>query len=478
MRRNPASFALQVHTIQASIIEMAMLTEDPAFPQLHLMQAPAFMRDLFQRHCLDESTTGHPIEVRQCRIGEKRHKPGKFFQIAYHLDYFDADRQCGGEQVISAKLSRQDADQPSVPITPPLSLNLNGFRSNVYLKELNIFVRSFPDDPGMPHLPQLQESEWLKAYFNRLPESIGILANERVDTISTKVMHYLPEQSCMMRFDLTVKSTIDDSRRQFSVFGKTYSDLKGEATFRSMMQLASRNPYCAPPLHYDPDLRILWQCALPGQTLEWYSGFLDQPGLPRLLARCIAAFHSSRIDGEADYGFDAIFKQLDACQRLAATQGQTLHSAVTRLRDDLTQLHKRIAWNHDRRGAVHLDLKMANLLVAHDRAYLIDLDSAGLGDPLADTGSFIANLYLNGLRAGAKMEDISDFADRFLADYTALLQWTWRTEELYWYISAALIHEVLRRSIRQQDEERLALNAVILAASEDYLHRAITLVEI
>jgi hypothetical protein len=83
-------------------------------------------------------------------------------------------------------------------------------------------------------------------------------------------------------------------------------------------------------------------------------------------------------------------------------------------------------------------------------------------------GSFIANLYLNGLRAGADVAKINGVVAIFFDEYRTYVDFAIDCKHLNWYVSAALIHEVVRRSLRQQDEERLQLMDKVIALSNRY----------
>jgi hypothetical protein len=108
-------------------------------------------------------------------------------------------------------------------------------------------------------------------------------------------------------------------------------------------------------------------------------------------------------------------------------------------------------------------------LINEHRAVLIDLDSVRRGDHLIDAGSLIANFYLNGLRAGNTVPEIDTAVDAFIAIYAESIPWPIDRARLNWYIADALLHEVLRRSLRQYDEQRLQHSRTYLDLSERFL---------
>ncbi|MFQ5589502.1 MAG: hypothetical protein ACE5F7_11765, partial [Nitrospiria bacterium] len=56
----------------------------------------------------------------------------------------------------------------------------------------------------------------------------------------------------------------------------------------------------------------------------------------------------------------------------------------------------------------------------------------------------------------------------FCRVYTAQVEWDVPLSRLHWHIAAAFIHEIIRRSIRQQHAERLKYMRQYLDLSERY----------
>ncbi len=144
----------------------------------------------------------------------------------------------------------------------------------------------------------------------------------------------------------------------------------------------------------------------------------------------------------------------------------------TQVRESVRVLYKKLKFINLNEAyfnsPLHQDLKMGNLLVAVEMVYLIDMDCVCMGDSLIDVGSFIANLYLNGLREGYDVSKIDGIVAIFVHEYSAAASHAIDHAKLNWYIAAALIHEVLRRSLRQQCNERLKHIDAYIAISNRY----------
>lgn len=278
----------------------------------------------------------------------------------------------------------------------------------------------------------------------------------------------------MIRYSLKIAGIPvngERSVRDIMVYGKNYADDSGLATYNIMCQLVGQINQCAQPLHYDAETKTLWQAHVPGVPFEWsLLTTFDKRNLITKVAGCIAHFHRCEVIGLKYYGYTEIEKDLKKSCKLAAAADFILGQKVQGVVNEILANHAAIVrTDADYHSPLHLDLKMGNVLIARDEVYLIDMDCVHLGDPLVDVGSFIANLYLNGLRAGSERAEIDEIVAAFINGYRAAMGGAVDERKLNWYIAAALIHEVLRRSFRQQSAARLAHIDTYLAISERYI---------
>lgn len=454
---------------------------DPQFPQIAKILDPSFMLGMLQEALFSNKEISTRIKIENCSIGEKRYKPRKSFKLSYTLLVRELESHKCYEQVITAQLNPLEAGQSEAGVyleslavypvdMPPVS----------YLPEVNMMLWAFPHDRSLPNLPNILDTEKLEPYFATHLLGCQLKVSEKIAAIQTKVMHYLPEQSCMIRYTLTIagQTTAEDGVREIIIYGKNYHDDSGCNTYAIMKQLAEQIGHCAQPLQYDPKTKTLWQAHVLGTPFEWTATLLDNHGLVVKAAKCIAVFHSCNIEAAGQYGFTQICQQLEAAVKISATVDAGLGERVQDLVSEIFYVHQALNWTDSAYAApLHLDLKMGNLLISEDKAFLVDMDSVCLGDPLIDIGSFIANLYLNGLRAGSTVTEIDQVVVCFIEEYKATVAWLVDDGKLYWYIAAALIHEVLRRSLRQQDRERIKHNENFIDISHSYMAKCRTVIE-
>ncbi len=453
---------------------MTFSTIDPAFPQIPEILSPDYMKALLQKQWLKNEESTNLLTIKNCVIGEKRHKPGKKFQVSYHLELFNRQTQAHCQQVLTANIFIAGQNIPSIGIeSEVVSKDGADFHGVLYLPELSTMLWAFPYDKQLVNLPLLHNTEYLMDYFNSRPGIATLLENERVDSVDFKVMHYLPEKSCMTRYNLAIVDLNTGHKRHLQIFGKNYADHCAIQVYGIMTQLVEQSEYCAQPLFVDEPMNTLWQSHVPGMPLEWREELADASVLISNIAACIARFHGSRLTLEQTYNEPEIFKQLQSSCNMVAAADQALANRVLSIVQRLSGTYC-ADWANEIETPLHLDLKMGNLLFEKNRVTLIDMDGVRLGNPLVDIGSFIANVYLNGLRARANQYSIDVFINEFIHNYSRMVKWHLDRFKLHWYVSAALIHEVLRRSFRQQEETRIELARKIVDISESYLQRVIS----
>lgn len=444
---------------------------DPQFPQIPKILESGYMLEVLQNSIFRKKDKGLPtIKLESCSIGEKRYKPGKSFLLSYRLGLQNLTTNTHYEQLLTAHLCPigRFSSEFEVDLKQQIVLPL-GIPSVSYIADVDMVLWAFPYDRKLPHLPRLLDSENMRHYFMTHLSSLGLSPSECLLSVQTKIMHYLPECSCMIRYTLAVTDkTAEGEVQEYIIYGKSYCDDSGFEAYAIMRQLAYQLECCAIPLAYDSELKTLWQTHLPGEPFEWEPSLVGNPELIKKVAVCIADFHNCVLETAGHYGFANIKEQLEATCKIAPAVNLVLAEQVNAAVQKILANYEHMDWRNSVITPIHLDLKMGNLLVSQNGVSLIDMDCVCLGDPLADVGSFIANLYLNGLRAGAYVPQIDKVVTQFCTEYCAAVNWVVDGDKLNWYISAALIHEVVRRSLRQQNLERLQLVSAVIELSNRY----------
>ncbi len=103
---------------------MTLSTIDPAFPQIPEILSPDYMKALLQKQWLKNEESANSLTIKNCVIGEKRHKPGKKFQVSYHLDLFNRQTQTHCQKVLTANIFIAGQNIPSIGPNPEAALRM------------------------------------------------------------------------------------------------------------------------------------------------------------------------------------------------------------------------------------------------------------------------------------------------------------------------------------------------------------------
>ncbi|MBD9360812.1 aminoglycoside phosphotransferase family protein [Methylomonas fluvii] len=427
------------------------MNQDPQFPQMPAALNPNLMGPLLD-WLLDCASSQSSVNGWQ--IGEKRYKPGKSLLVGYRWtgqsdnphSRFATGRLCSPAEV-NREFERELAKRPD--------LAKGGL---TLLQHPAMLVWAFPYDRKLRHLPTLLDHAAMTIRL-QAPNLLGI----PVEGLQSEVLHYLAERSCMIRYSVQTA----ESTQPRLVYAKNYADDAGRETFAVMRQLNGPFNWGAEALAFDADTLTLWQAHLPGQALTWAALQADSDGeLADQMGQCVAELHACRIDTPRRYTQVDVVQGLLATPTLAEQVRPEWAGRIARSVNSL--LAQALRQTPSERATLHHDLKLNNFLYDGQCLGLIDMDCVCLGDPLLDLASLIANIYLNGIRDAASIESIHPLVNRLVLSYQRHRQQTLSLTDLRWQVAAALIHEVVRRSLRQLDETRLKQIKRYLALSDMY----------
>ncbi|WP_415878458.1 phosphotransferase [Methylomonas sp. TEB] len=430
------------------------MNQDPQYPQMPTALNPTLMGPLLD-WLLDGA--GNPASGCGWQIGEKRYKPGKSLLVGYRWvgqsghprTRFATGRLCSPAEV-NHEFERELAKRPDL-----------AKGALMLIQHPAMLVWAFPYDRKLRHLPTLLDHA---AVAVRL--QAADLLGTPVEGLQSEVLHYLAERSCMIRYRLHT----GESAQPRLLYAKNYADDAGRETFAVMRQLNGPFSWGAEALAFDVDTLTLWQSHLPGQALTWADLQGDGgDGLVERIGHCVADLQACRIDTARRYTQADVVQGLLATPTLAEQVRPEWAGPIARSVNNLLDQEPRQTPSD--LATLHHDLKLNNFLYDGQRLGLIDMDCVCLGDPMLDLASLIANIYLNGIRDAASIESIHPLVNRLVLSYQRYRRQTLNLAELRWQVSATLIHEVVRRSLRQLDETRLKQIKCYLALSDMYAAR-------
>lgn len=430
------------------------------------------MREALQKGLFSQTNNrGDCFVIEACQMGEQRYKPGKSCVLSYRLRILNTETKSVQEQIICARLCKPGEGFSEFERASRKDLvTLKGVRPIVYLPEVEMVVWSFPNDRKLTHLPQMLDLPFL---YDLLPRRLASLGHpsKRLSQIKAEIIHYLPERSCMIRYELELENRESGEVVPVAVFGKIYPDESGGEVYKIMSQLSGQMEELkiAKPLGYDPELRALWQSEIPGRPFKQEE--IASPDCGKVMAQMavtVAAFHRARLSSQRQLKLEnmkALLKETDdiakkTCPQLTDRIGFLVYSLLTRS-ETIGRASSPIT-------PIHGDLKIGNMLTNEGKVGLIDMDCVCLGDPLYDIGSFIANFSYNGILIGCDESKVRALVEAFCGVYSEQVEWEVSPERLHWHIAAAFIYEIARRSIRQWDVRRMEHMNQYLDLSERY----------
>jgi hypothetical protein len=437
------------------------MKRDPAFPQLEQALDAGVVGQALQQTLFGQP--GGRMQVEACRVDEVRYKPGKSCVLSYLVTLRDNATTSTQALVVSGRLLHATERFPTGALASRRSTE------TAMLPQPAMRLWLFPADRKLRHLACLFDPAWLVCDLPITLRPLGFARQDQLANLRVDRVHYIPERSCMVRCDMEWLAAAAAQTSRIVLFAKQYVDDGGVATFSVMTQLQSQWRYGAQALRYDEETRTLWQLQAPGRTLTWALLLATDWGttLDRI-ADCVVRLHQSAIRCDRAFGVAQICAQLEEAALLARELGSTIAERTRALVQRLVSQVDALYAEPTPIAPLHRDLKLINFLLDEDeaRVSLIDLDCVELGDPVIDLGSLTGNVYLNGLRAGTDPEMIERVVSRLVTAYSARAPVSLR--RLHWHIAAAMIYEVLRRSMRQRNTERLQHVEAYLQISARY----------
>lgn len=365
------------------------------------------------------------------------------FSILYKLEGTEARNKKGWTRrvygkVFSASLSQKASATGQSSLSPQPVADGRVIHFSGY--DLVLWV--FPNDPALRQLPTCLDSKQVKSFFpyNSLPENVN--QPEDLTTVTTKLLNYLPEDRCTIRYDLDWGQSAAPGTG--TVVGKTFSDSRGRDLLKLMQQVWERSRkepetfMVAKPLHYDDRIQTFWQGLLLGTPVIRLLNHTNCQEFSEAIAKGLANFHASRLSSFATLHNRGILTE-------TVRKTHELIQALPSLRKPLQMVLSQIenvppSLDSVRRTPIHGSFRIKEIIARDGRLGLFDFDNCTLGDPIRDVGVFIADLYRRGIESSLVTVLTSGFlyayreqAERAVPIYA--VNWHFRArllEKAYW----------------------------------------------
>lgn len=257
-----------------------------------------------------------------------------------------------------------------------------------WLREEDVVVWRFPDDPRLPALPTLLAPRTVAGALSPpVRDVIGAVALPQ-----TTVVRYQPEASATLR--------LEGDRAGAAVFAKNlaYGDVADlDARHRALWSHAGDSEHLrvAEPLAVDEDRSVLWARGVPGAPLTTAVPPSRLPEVAGRVGALLAELHESPVDVPERVTVDELLVEV----RKKADKLSRAHPPVERLLSDIVEAaaSRRDQVTSQRERPLHGDFHLDQLVASPHGPVLVDLDSMVTGAPEIDLAEFLVDLALRWL---------------------------------------------------------------------------------
>lgn len=401
------------------------------------------MRQLFQQR-LPEFSQGN-LTISDCQILRTRFKTYEkeasrrksFLTACYCLAFENNRTQQLHQQLFYVKAYLQGRSRSEFAKLKPARLIKPEFgEALVHLEDLDVIIWAFPNDPSLPHLPEVVDPERVKKY---LPiENLSIKSADYCE-IRVEIVHYYPEQRCTCHYELQSREV--DALR---LFGKTFKDDSGCELYRRMSYFWEKSRdkldglFVAPPLGYNETSKTVWQEAVAGKPLAEVMNAANYESLLDAVAKGLTALHQSHLPNLPQIDFNELLPELRKKTAKLARAFPLLQNQLQRI---VAGLEKSAPdWTRSARQIIHGDFQAKQLLMSDGKVFFFDFDELALGDPLQDVASFIVDLHLQDFTPSLMQQILTTF----IRSYRERAEWETARNRLNWHIKFQLVTKAYR----------------------------------
>ncbi|HET6309975.1 MAG TPA: hypothetical protein VFH00_03090 [Candidatus Nitrosotalea sp.] len=310
---------------------------------------------------------------------------------------------------LSSRLIRHGAGRPCEPI--------DGVGYPRLFPETQHAFWFYPFDPGMPNLPQANDSVRMAAVL------LGEEANTK-DILATagrlgiERVRYVPEVGAIMRYTLDMDGT------PAKMYGKVQPGGRGRRTYEavtSLWQAAARYPgllNLPRPLGYFDEMGLLLEANVKGRPVNGNRTSTEFMMAGNAAAEALAVIHESGVESDEQIEIERELARLDKVTdqfRYVLPEGHfLLKDLVAHMRDRLRKTEE------EELLPTHGDLKYDQFMFHNDEFTLLDFDYFAQAETSYDLGKYCAYLIPSSPKDWKETAAAEETRDLFLRRYMEL----------------------------------------------------------
>ena len=409
--------------------------------------------------------------ITSCRVQHVRYSPKKKpenerLAACYHLGVRGSNSQRERTVILYCKAFRGGRSQKEIDALTQSNAGAQAFHSMpLHFRDLDLLLWVFPEDPAIPHLPEVSDPERVMAHlpYSSLPK--GLDGPGDVRSVEVQIINYRPELRCTTRYDLHWGAA--DQPQSLTIFGKTFRSGEGHDIYARSEYLWTRfsgvedDVIFAQPLGYTSAVQTLWQLGVEGAPLCCVIGEDNCDSYLRTVAKGLAMIHHSDLAGLPKWTLDEHLTEVDK-------KIEKLRRAMPSLVEELDLLAQRIQLDAPNPSDIPLrpmywDFHVDQLLAQDGKVAFFDFDELAIGDPLQDIANFIVDLHFRDVRPFLARRMAKSLYD----SYRSQVKWEVPINRIRWHARVQFINKAYRAYISQPPYVKETVEEIIQMATQE-----------
>lgn len=404
--------------------------------------------------------------VQHVRYSPKKKPENERLAACYHLGVRGRNAQRERRVILFCKAFRGGRSQQEIDALAQSNAGAQALHSMpLHFRDLDLLVWVFPEDPAIPHLPEVSDPERVLAHlpYSSLPK--GLEGAEDIRSVKVEVVNYRPELRCTARYNLSWGAA--DQAQSLTIFGKTFRSGEGRDVYARSEYLWNRfsgvdeEVLFSQPLGYTSAVQTMWQLGVEGTPLCSVIEEDNCDSYLRTVAKGLAMVHNSDLAGLPKWTLAEHLAEADK-------KIEKLRRAVPSLLEELNLLAQLVHRSAPNPSEIPLrpmywDFHIEQLLAQNGKVAFFDFDELVIGDPLQDIANFIVDLHFR---------DVSPFLARRMAkslydSYRSKVKWEVPIDRARWHARVQFINKAYRVYISQPPDVKETVERIIHMAAQE-----------
>ena len=423
--------------------------------------------------------------ITSCHVQHVKYSPKKKIEnerlvACYHLGLVGSNSRLTQTLILYCKAFRGGRSQEEIDTLAQSNAGAQALHTMPHhFRNLDLLVWVFPEDPSIPHLPEVCDPKRVMAHLPYASLPKGLERTEDIRSVNVEVVNYRPELRCTTRYDL--EGGAANKPQHLTIFGKTFRSGEGRDVYARSEYLWNRysgvdqEVLFSQPLGYRSEVETLWQLGVDGTPLCRAIGEDNCDAYLKTVAKGLAMVQNSDLAGLPKWTLAEYLAEADK-------KIEKLRRAIPSLREELDLLAQLV--HHDAPNPsdiplrpIYWDFHVNQLLAQDGKVAFFDFDELVIGDPLQDIANFIVDLHFR---------DLSQFLVRRMAgtlydSYRSQVKWEVPIDRVRWHARVQFINKAYRVYISQSPDVKETVEGIIQMAAQgttlDWIDNAILIEE-